>query len=234
MQTYTFICGCGHSGTSLLANMFASHKDVFIPRYETNTFWRRRKMERVWPVLQEEAASSGKSHFAEKTPRHIHRFNIIRENVPNPKFIALIRDPRDVAASYVKRLDSAEFGITRWIKDNVVLISEKDKGDVFIQKYEDIIEDAEGCLKNMCEFTGIPYSKDMVNYHQEKRLWFGRGQIRKGTGRDGREHVHLRNWQINQPIFDTRGKWRNVLSKEDLELFKDENLVKMMDYFGYL
>lgn len=37
LQT-VFICGCGHSGTTLLANMFASHPDIFIPLRETNAF----------------------------------------------------------------------------------------------------------------------------------------------------------------------------------------------------
>lgn len=42
LETYTFICGCGHSGMTLMANVLAAHGDVFIPLRETYAFiWRK-------------------------------------------------------------------------------------------------------------------------------------------------------------------------------------------------
>ena len=69
MERWIFICGCGHSGTSLLANMFASHPDVFIPLRETEIFLTPETAESNFEMLRQEAQESGCRYGAEKTPR---------------------------------------------------------------------------------------------------------------------------------------------------------------------
>ena len=40
-QVLGFICGTGHSGTSIIANILAGHDEVWMPLYETGIFLRR-------------------------------------------------------------------------------------------------------------------------------------------------------------------------------------------------
>ena len=85
----------------------------------------------------------------------------------------------------------------------------------------------------MCAFAGLPFAPDMLRYHETVRLWFGAPELAPGSGEDGLQHVLLRNWQINQPLFDGRGAWRRLLSADDLALFEQEDAREMLEHFGY-
>ncbi len=233
MKTYTFICGCGHSGTSVLANMFAAHPDVFIPLRETACFYFPDDVDANWQPVHEAARSSGKQHFAEKTPKHIMRLATIREVVPRARFVLMVRDGRDVAASFVKRSGSALSGANRWLRQNRVVLAERNASDVTIARYEDLVASPEQELRRICDSIGIPFHDQMLRFHETERLWFGEEEIRKGSGVEGKEHRALRNWQINQPIFDARGVWRSILSQDDIDTLPRSKMAPMLAAFGY-
>lgn len=233
-RTYSFICGCGHSGTSLIANMFASHPDVFIPLYETRAFLEQENANKAWKQLKEKFTASTKTHFVEKTPSHINVLTEIRQQIPGAKFIAMVRDGRDVAASFIKRTGDPDIGLNLWLKDNQVVIAESKSDDVIVQRYEDLITDPEGSLIRLCHFLGIPFSQNMLNYYTVERLWFGVEDNKETSGRNGPDHNQLRSWQINQPLFDGRGKWQGVLSDRYLQKFEIPEIQKLMQFFGYV
>ncbi len=233
MLSHTFICGCGHSGTSLLANMFASHPRIHIPLTETNCFLVRSQARVGWKALRAEARASGREHFAEKTPRHVRRIPLIRRLVPGARFILMVRDGRDVAASFIRRKGSAEFGARRWLADNRLVRAEENAADTHVLRYEDLIADPAAALRGVAEFAGFDFAPEMLRYHETERLWFGVEETRRGTGQEGVEHALLRNWQINQPIFDGRGAWRDLLGPADLGLFEPEDAREMLAHFGY-
>jgi hypothetical protein len=97
----TFICGSPHSGTTLLATMFAAHPDIFVPLREMSVFVEPPLIPVRLDILRLEAALSGRPHFAEKTPRHVHFIGRMRDMVPGARIVVVMRDGRDVAASYV-------------------------------------------------------------------------------------------------------------------------------------
>ena len=228
-----FICGCGHSGTSLMANIFASHSQVYIPLKETEAFLNTDRISQRLFALESEYIKSGKNYLFEKTPRHIHSLFHIRETIPQPKFVLMVRDGRDVAASFIKRFGSSELGALRWIKDNEVVRSESASADVMIVRYEDLIANFRITLENVCRFTGVPFEVQMLEYYKQPRLWFGSSNFEKGNGQDGSEHIKLRNWQVNQPLFDGRGQWLNLLTESDLQIFETETTKSLMQFFGY-
>jgi len=43
---------------------------------------------------------------------------------------------------------------------------------------------------------------------------------------------NLRNWQINQPLFDGRGRWIKEMTEDDKVIFKDK-AQKYLEKFGY-
>jgi hypothetical protein len=233
LKTHTFICGCGHSGTTLLANIFANHSDVFIPLRETNCFLKSDRTQERWALWQGRAKESGRSHFMEKTPRHLLRIDVIRKLVPGARFMLLVRDGRDVAASYIKRFGEAKSGSKRWIRNNQIVRSEQASPDVLVARYDELVTDLEATLRTMCNFAGLPYEEALLRYHEAPRNWFGEPEMRQGSGKQDQEHKALRNWQVNQPIYDDRGKWRKVLSEADLEPFREGEGAELLAHFGY-
>ncbi len=68
------------------------------------------------------------------------------------------------------------------------------------------------------------------NYHQSPRYFFTH-RIEKPPNAFGENHEAYRNWQINQPLFDGRGKWKN-LTQEEKQLIKDR-VGEMLIEYGY-
>lgn len=236
LRVTAFICGCGHSGTSLLANMFAAHSDVYVPLRETEIFLiPRDQAAALFASLEQEAIAAGKPFLIEKTPRHIRRLEMIREVVPRPSFVIPVRDGRDVAASIARRLPDlgAGAGIERWIQDNQIVARERFSADVHVYRHEDLVTAPAFTLRNICEFLGIPFEPTMVDYHRTNRTWFGVEGSSVGNT-ESLTHEQRRNWQINQPIFNSSGRWRTELSEADLRPLTEGEGRSLMIQFGYL
>jgi hypothetical protein len=229
-----FIAGCGHSGTTLMANMFAAHPDVYIPLRETGIFRTRNEAEAEagFRELLREAEESGKPFLAEKTPRHIRRVSLIRSIVPGARFVAAVRDGRDVAASYARRTGEAQLGINQWIKSNAAIANLRNAEDLFYYRHEDLIEDPEATLRQICEFAGIPFSDQMLRYHEQDHDWFGQGKVVEAQ--EGDANAKYRNWQVNQPIFDNRGQWKATLHPDDFPELTEGKGLRLMRFFGYV
>jgi hypothetical protein len=213
--------------------MFASHPQVFIPLRETNCFLDAGEARARWTALRAEAERSGRAHLAEKTPRHVRRIPLIRRLVPGARFVVMVRDGRDVAASFIRRTGAAAVGARRWMDDNRCARAAEGDPDVTILRYEDLIAGPEAALRAVCAFAGLPFAPEMLRYHETVRLWFGAPELAPGSGADGLQHVLLRNWQINQPLFDGRGAWRGLLGAEDLAFFEQDDAREMLEHFGY-
>lgn len=233
MRAMVFICGCGHTGTSLLANMFAAHPDIYVPLRETEIFLHEREAPAWLARLLAEAEASQKNYLVEKTPKHIHRLDLIRSMVPDVRFILTVRDGRDVAASFIKRFGSAQSGVDRWLEECTIVRRELERSDTMLVRYEDLIGSTNAELRRLCAFASIPYSEAMRAYHTEERLWFGVDAVRKGTGAAGIEHRLLRNWQINQPVFNGRGAWKTKLQAADLRPLETGRGRELMEFFDY-
>jgi len=98
-----------------------------------------------------------------------HNFQFLSLIWPNAKYIHLIRDPRDVTVSYVKKGWAGHV----WTAADMWLLTENIWQD-FSQKlsdenfinvyYEDLVRNPEVELSKICQFIGVSYSKEMLNY----------------------------------------------------------------------
>ncbi len=234
MDSVIFICGCGHSGTTLLANMFAAHADVYVPLRETGIFRTTGRQAREgYRALVTEAEASGKRILAEKTPKHIRRIGLIRTVVPDARVVIPVRDGRDVAASYARRTGDPGLGIGQWIVSNTITAAERDRADVHVYRHEDLVAEPEGTLRQICDFADVPFDDSMLRYHEKEQIWFGLGKVRAAP-ESGRTFAQHRNWQVNQPIFDNRGQWQSQLSLDDLSDLLHGPGRTLMELFGYL
>jgi hypothetical protein len=232
LKVEAFICGCGHSGTTLIANILAQHPDIYLPLRETEIFLEPEPAKK-YKALKREAASAGKRILVEKTPRHVRHLDLIRKVIPRARFVMPVRDGRDVADSIRNRAGSLEEGIDRWISDNSIVAKERGKPGVLIYRHEDLVANPEKEVLRICGFLGVAYDRRILDFHQRQSLWYGKTSIRHTSG-VGPEHEDLRNWQVNQPIFNNQGRWRRNLKGEDLAKLTQGTGQALMQEFGYL
>lgn len=230
--TKTFICGCGHSGTTLLANMFAAHRGIYIPHFESGMFL----LDNPGPYLRRyyfKTLLRGRRHFAEKTPRHVLHIPKIRRYVPDAKMVLMVRDGRDVAASFLKRYGELQRGLDRWLDAGKIVLAEREASDTMVLRYEDLVRSPEDRVREVCDFAGLPFRPEMLRYHESKRMWFGGKEMAEGVGANGDEHKKLRNWQVNQPIFDGSGKWKKAFPDGAPDQLTSGLGGELMSAFGY-
>jgi len=234
IKGHYFIGGCGHSGTTLIANILATHSQLYVPLRETRLFRTQKFKRRLrYNRLAQEVKSSGKSILMEKTPSHIRNIDEIRAIFPNVKMVVPVRDGRDVAASYFKRYNDKYRGIKAWIHLNEFAATNMNAGDFLVYRHEDLVEELEGTLRKICDFLEIPFEPDLLNYHTKSQKWHGHKKIKHTDKRTGRGHDKRRNWQVNQPIFNSSGSWKKYMSPDDLTELRTGRGLELMQLFGY-
>jgi hypothetical protein len=236
LEAVAFICGCGHTGTTLLANILAAHPDIYVPLRETAAFcghrWRAR---RTAAALLDEAVHSGRAVLVEKTPRHIRHLGRIRAWAPGARLVMPVRDGRDVVASLKERHGDARAGERRWVEETGIVADQLGKPDSLIYRYEDLVEDPERLVGKVCAFIGVEFRREIMDYHRTQRLWFGETKLRGDAGRTGEADQNARrNWQVNQPIVDRRGRWRGRITEADFPRLLSGRGLRLMTLFGYL
>jgi len=136
-------------------------------------------------ALQTIAAQKGKSAFLEKSPNNIFYAEEILQYLPDARFIAIIRDPRDVISSKKKRKQTTNESRYRKAKlkykklekkysplvdalswrstaNAMLKFQEAHPENIFIIKYEDLVVEPEARLRQICEFLNAPFETEML------------------------------------------------------------------------
>ncbi|MEE2730010.1 MAG: sulfotransferase [Pseudomonadota bacterium] len=227
-----FIVGCGHSGTSLLLAILGGHPRIYAVPYESKILLKGKEKKFKQGMLEFDKSTviAGKRRWVEKTPRHILHINEILNWCEGAKIILILRDGKDVAYSIKQRTGDLEKGIRRWCDDNVAGKRFWNHPDVHLLRYEDLVTDFESSIQGVLSFIGEEYIPEIKDYHKTPKKWFS-AVISKPESAFGENHSQYRNWQINQPLFDGRGRWE-ALSEEELSRI-DEIAGPVLVEFGY-
>ena len=229
-----FIVGCGHSGTSLLLNILGAHSRICAIPFESSFAlkWPSpcRGSERFFAHCDYYTLRMEKARWVEKTPRHIFRLNEILRYFPDGKVLLLLRDGRDVACSIQDRYGSLEAGIDRWIEDNQAGRPFWKHPNVLVVRYEKLITAFEKTLREVIDFIGEELEDSLRRHHESPRYFFS-ARIEKPPNAVGENHDMYRNWQMNQPLFDGRGKWLR-LTPQEKQVIKDRAGEMLINY-GY-
>jgi hypothetical protein len=169
----------------------------------------------VRAVFELFAQREGKTLYGDKTPGYVNHLDLLAGLFPEAKFVHIIRDGRDVALAYVER---PEWG-PRTIPEAAMYWSSRvergrDSGrrlgpDRYQEvRYESLIADAEGTVKDLCRFLGLEFHPAMLDYHQ-------RGETLAASTKDPQAFTAL-----SKP--PTRGlrDWRTQMKKSDIALFE--------------
>ena len=169
----------------------------------------------------------GKTKIGEKTPRHIRHVEEMLEFFPDAKIIALFRDPRAAALSEINAsFGSPSVAVTarRW-KEYVNLHLEYEAhlpaNQYMMIRYEDLIEEPEAYLQQLCDFLEVPFEVEMLRYYQ-------RGKDEKGFP----EHEKWKTGTMQPVQKDRNERWERELSENQVQLV--EYLAGgLMDKLGY-
>jgi hypothetical protein len=148
------------------------------------------------------AQERNKTVWLEKTPRHLHYIDKINQFVPEAKFIHILRSGADVVASQVEASQqhpdtwgqrTIDHCIQRWIKDIRTSQRYADQPNHRLVRYEDVVEDPQTQLTQLCQFIGIPFDERMLTDYstasekliRKKEVWKAsvKEQIRNANSR---------------------------------------------------
>lgn len=181
-----------------------------IEKMGNNSFWA------LFQALNEIfAESAGASHWFSKEPglfRHIYEIAL---HMPNAKFIYMVRDGRDVAASMLKGglHETHVFNAANhWAQDQrlclLALTDELIKERVFVVKYEDIIASPEKMMKEIMAFVTLDFQDNQLLFYKNDKViaHANKSEFWKNTAK---------------PIDSgNSGGYKKMLSSKEIEIFE--------------
>jgi len=135
--------------------------------------------ERIVPEVMRQAfrfheafrVANGKPRWADKTPQYVPYFqNIVRFAPPRTQFVVIFRNPYDIAYSIFNRgwvLEEIDkdplVNAAMYVKKIVeMLIEIAAHPNTYSIHYEDLVDDAEGMTRKLCEFLDEPWDEAML------------------------------------------------------------------------
>lgn len=211
-----FVVGCGHSGTTLMASILGAHPEVYSIARETYWFLNNPKVDPEYVEEKKLCLNEGKRIVCEKTPRHIYRITEIQNKFPNAKFVAMLRDSRDVVGSLKNRSGLLDESIKRWLTDNTALLKHADNPRVHWIKYEDLVTKKEQTMQDVFKFLELNHTDEVFEFHKKNYNWFGVEDAKETNGKGEKNHLLRRSWQMTQPIHDRSGVWKKQLTEDEV------------------
>lgn len=215
------ICGCGHSGTSILTRLVGEHPLVYpvpgesgIAKKERFSIYREAVL-RFWM----QANQTNKLIWVEKTPKHIRHLNFILDAAPDSKIIVISRQPLDAIASMKRRYGSFRKALHRWRHDNKLLLKWKHSNQVYFLRYEDLVREPSNTLRQLMSYLGLEFNEAQLNYHQKAVAWYSE-VINEQALSPEVDHKSLRNQQINQPLRSTPSNYLDILTPKEIKIVK--------------
>jgi hypothetical protein len=172
------------------------------------------------------AARMGKPRWGDKSLHTEHYAGKILTEYPNAKIIHMMRDPRDRAASMMKRYEKNQGRVAaatgRWLSSaKVAQRNQRRYPDNYkVLRYETLVERPEETLREICAFINEAYAPEMLQMDAVPEMKDRGGNSSYGT--------------FERAVISTRsvGRYREVLSPSDIrfiELFAKRD----MDRYDY-
>ena len=116
--------------------------------------------------------AAGKQRWGCKSTFMIDHVDTILERFPKARLIYLVRDARDVAASSKRSVFNPYhpyFTAQLWQEQQdrgSELLERLSPETIRLLRYEDLIQDVEGTVRNLCEFLGEAFEPGMLQYFE--------------------------------------------------------------------
>lgn len=194
-----FILCAVRSGSTLLRMILNGHSCLYAPhelhltglkvalgdRYVADAMtelgWSEQELTHLlWDrVLDAALARSGKPTLVEKTPHHSFMWSRIARCWPDARFIFLLRDPAAICASWHRARSylSREELCARVARYTGAVQEARNTLPGHTIRYEDLVADPAGEVAKVCDFLGVPFEPEMLEYGRHRH-----GPIRSGLG----------------------------------------------------
>jgi hypothetical protein len=215
VQAPAFVLCTVRSGSTLLRVLLDSHTDIHAPHElhlrDLDVVLRKGYPEvaldevgldaqrlrfLLWDrVLHRELAASGKRRFVNKTPSDVFIADDIAACWPDARFIFLLRHPGAIARSRqeTRPQDSAQRNaeMVRAYGDALERARQSHAG--LTLRYEDLAADPQRSTRVVCDFLGVPWQPQMLEYGR-----FDHGRLAAGLG-DWKEKIRSGHVQPPAP-----------------------------------
>lgn len=121
------------------------------------------------------ARVNGKSRWGDKTPRYVESIPLLAKLWPDGRFVHLVRDGRNVALSYAdvpfgpkNVVRAAQLWAAR-VRMGLAAGRALEHGRYIEIRYEDLVDDAEGEAKDLCDFLDLDFDSGMLDYTERAR-----------------------------------------------------------------
>jgi hypothetical protein len=119
------------------------------------------------------AARNGKPRYGDKTPNHVLAIPLFASVFPEARFLHLIRDGRDVALSLVdvphwgpNDVATAALRWKQFVEAGRLAAGALDPSRYREVRYEELLEEPEETLRDVCGFVGLDFEAGMLDYHK--------------------------------------------------------------------
>ncbi len=169
-------------------------------------------------ILRAYAESQGKQRWGEKTPQHARFTEVLFEWYPDAVLLHLVRDPRDVVASLLRRpaaSNSVVLNARAWLRLNLAARRSQGRPGYLEVRYEALAAEPEEQLRKICRFAGEEFSPSVLSPEQR--------EVERSSAMD----------RFRTPLSTDRlGTWRQDLRA--IEAAQIEwTLGSQMEAFGY-
>jgi hypothetical protein len=163
-------------------------------------------------LYEQVCEAEGKSRWGCKSTFMVHWVDRATDRDPDARFVLLVRDPRDVAASSRRSVFSPFhpwYTAHLWRDQQELGLAMLDKlgpQRVHLLRYEDLLDHPEDSVRELCAFLDEPFEQGMLRFHE---------------GREAQTSAKLsESWQNTaKPVLSgNAGKYRKHLSTHEVKL----------------
>lgn len=157
------------------------------------------------------AAQRNRKRWGDKTPGYVDSLPLILEIFPKAKFLHIIRDGRDVGSSILPLSfgpNTIFVGAKKWKKcvQHGLSFAERHPDKVYTFRYEDLLDDTEKHIREICAFLGEEFYPPMLDYHKDS------------SARVPTQEIHAR---VAAPVNKQRsGRWKKDLTGDQVRIFE--------------
>jgi hypothetical protein len=192
-----FIFCSVRSGSTLLRSVLGSHSELHAPHElhlkELQVAFANDYVERamaelglgkrdlehlLWDrVLAREVARHGKRYLVNKTPNDVFMWRRIAACWPDARFIFLLRHPAAIVRSWHRARPhwTDEEAIASGLKYMEAVEQARSTLPGMTVRYEELTADPEGTTQRVCEYLGLAWEPDMLDYAEGQRHTFRAG-----------------------------------------------------------
>lgn len=164
----------------LLAHWLVVHQNVPLAalRNVPVSWSKARMVETFRQILDQRTIGSNKDIWIEKTPRHLHRIDVIEDYIPSPVFIHIVRDGRAVVASLHQLAKSSsktwgayrsvDAAVRRWNQSVQDTLQHALEDTHLTVGYDHLVEAPEKTLRRVATFLDVAYDSTMVERFQDE------------------------------------------------------------------